>query len=79
MFSSTNNRPKVRTPASPNPAADEPLPHLKRDDPDAAAADKTNLPEAHRYNDNNNDVTTDAADPEPEPTPAPPTRLPLRV
>lgn len=79
MFSSANNRPKVRTSAPPNPAADEPLPHLKRDDPDAAAADKTNLPEAHRYNDDDVNANADADDPEPEPTRAPLTRLPLRV
>ena len=76
MFSSTNNRPKVNTPRPPAPAADEPLPHLKRDDPDQTAADKTNLPEAHRYND---DADGDSPGPEPEPTRAPRTRLPLRV
>lgn len=82
MFKSTNNRPKVTTPCPPDKSPDEPLPHLKRDDPGQVPADKLNLPEAHLYNEGDNEDAPDS-DPQPPSTPssnrAPRTRLPLRV
>lgn len=38
-------------PAAPGCECDEPLPHIKQEPPEAVAAENTNLPESHLYND----------------------------